>query len=174
MCPTFSSDTRWGVEVVTEPLVPGLVPQSRRGQPLSPQQFAQVSSGHRVLPLSELPAVPCDVELLCRIASIDAQGRVAEQSVVRALGWGDGQRLDIRVSSGAVIVRSDASGVFTLARRCQVLIPASVRRWCDLRPRDRVLLAVDIERAVLVIHTMSAVQDMLRARHVALLDGERS
>lgn len=116
--------------------------------------------------------LPRRVSMMCRIASVDGRGRVAEQSVVRALGWGEGERLDVRVVSGAIMVRADPGGVFALARRCHVPIPAAVRRWCGLATRDRVLLAVDSDRGVLLVHTMTAVEEMLRSRHAALLGGE--
>jgi hypothetical protein len=86
------------------------------------------------------------------------------------LGWEDGQRLDIRAVAGVIVVRADAGGVFALARRRHVPIPAAVRRWCALQPGQRVLLAVPDPR-VLLIHTMASVEEMLRARHAAVLGG---
>jgi bifunctional DNA-binding transcriptional regulator/antitoxin component of YhaV-PrlF toxin-antitoxin module len=120
----------------------------------------------------ELPEISGGSSLVCRIASVDSRGRIAEQSVVRALGWSAGQRLEIRVASGVIVVRADPAGVFVLARRCHVPIPAAVRRWCALESGQRVLLAVVPERRVLVIHTMAAVEEMLHARHAALLGGD--
>lgn len=132
------------------------------------------SGGARRTPVIELAALPQQGSMVCRIASVDARGRVAEQSVVRALGWVEGQRLDIRVASGVIVVRADIAGVFMLARRCHVPIPAAVRRWCALSAGDRVLLAVDMGRGVLLLHTMAALEAMLRAQYAVLWGGEAS
>lgn len=152
--------------------VPPVVPRSA-GRTSAPPRASTPSAGEmRPLPAVELAALARQPELLCRIASVDSQGRVADQSVVRALGWSAGQRLDIRVISGSIVIRADAAGVFTLARRCHVPIPATVRRWCALGPRERVLLAVAPAQGALIIHTMATLEEMLRPRHAALLGGD--
>ncbi len=75
--------------------------------------------------LPRLAALPDETAMLYRIAALDERGRIAEQSVVRALDWEQGQRLQFRlVSHTAVAVQPDA-GMFTLARRCH--IPLSVQ-----------------------------------------------
>lgn len=132
------------------------------------------SGGVQQAPVPELAALPRPGSMVCRIASVDARGRVAEQSVVRALGWVEGQRLDIRVASGVIVVRADVAGVFALARRRHVPIPAAVRRWCALVAGDRVLLAVEEKQGVLLVHTMAALETMLRTQHAVVFGGEPS
>lgn len=132
----------------------------------------QTTRDIRPLPLTELASLPHQGSLICRIAAVDSQGRIAEQSAVHTLGWSPGQRLDIGVISGTIVVRADPTGVFTLARRRHIPIPAAVRRWCALRPGQRVLLAVAAEQDVLLIHTMVTLEAMLRTHYACLLGGD--
>jgi hypothetical protein len=64
------------------------------------------------------------------LATLDCNGRLAETTVVRALGWVLGTRLDIHKSSGLVLVVADLRGVFRLTGQGYVRLPATVRHWC--------------------------------------------
>ncbi len=48
------------------------------------------------------------------LAAIDSSGRIADRTVIRALGWKPGTRLHIREGSGVIVVRLDRQGVFSL------------------------------------------------------------
>lgn len=99
-----------------------------------------------------------------RIASLDPQGRIAERSIVTALDWHAGQRLRLEVlSNTTVTVQADPDGMFTLARRAHLPLPAAVRRWCGLNPGDRLLLAAAPDPGLLLIHTMRALDAMVSA-----------
>ncbi len=99
--------------------------------------------------------------MLCRIAALDDRGRVAERSMVRALGWQPGQRLAIRAGTQVITITADPAGVFTLARRGHIPLPVAARRWCFLAPGDRVLLAAAPQQAVLRLYTMAALEAMI-------------
>ncbi|WP_157362087.1 hypothetical protein [Haloechinothrix halophila] len=109
-----------------------------------------------------MAALPDETAMLYRIAALGERGRVAEQAVVRALGWEPGQRLQFSlVSNTAVAVHPDAAGMFTLARRGHIPLPVAARRWCHLQAGDRVLLAAAADRGVLIVYTARALDDLL-------------
>lgn len=113
--------------------------------------------------------------MLYRIAALDERGRIAEQSVVHALGWAPGERLQIGlVSATAVAVQPHAAGMFTLVRRGHIPLPVTARRWCHLQAGDRVLLAAAPDRGVLIVYTMSALDSMITAFHSPTGGGDAS
>jgi hypothetical protein len=118
--------------------------------------------------------IPEPVATVYRIASVDARGRVSDLSVVRVLGWSRRQRVAISVSDGAVLFQAQTDGLFCLTGQGYVRIPAPVREWCGLAAGDRVLVAADSQRGVLIVHTLAALDELLASRHDALLGGEVS
>ncbi|WP_182543017.1 AbrB/MazE/SpoVT family DNA-binding domain-containing protein [Halosaccharopolyspora lacisalsi] len=117
---------------------------------------------------------PQSVSRLYRIVAVDDRGRVAEQSVMAAVGWLPGQRLSIGVVAGSIVVRSDPAGVFRLARRGHLPLPATARRWTRLEPGQRVLLTADSEQSVVVVSTLASLERMLSEHHAAVLGGGAS
>ncbi|GAB3939197.1 hypothetical protein GCM10027614_20880 [Micromonospora vulcania] len=93
--------------------------------------------------------------------------------IVRALGWGCGTRLQIRESAGLIVVRLDPQGVFTLTGQGHLHLPAAVRKWCGLKPGDRLLLAADPIAGVLVVHPPAALDAVVAQIHAAALGGEQ-
>ncbi|WP_406690399.1 hypothetical protein REH65_31530 [Saccharopolyspora sp. ID03-671] len=125
------------------------------------------------VPLTQLAALPASTSMLYRIASLDPQGRIAESTIVGSLGWRAGQRLRLDVlSNTTVTVQADPDGVFTLARRAHLPLPAAVRRWCGINPGDRVLLAAAPYPGLLLIHTMQALDAMVAAFHTPGAESE--
>lgn len=51
------------------------------------------------------------------LAIIDCNGRVADNHLLRALGWGTSTRLDIREQGGLLLVTATEQGVFSLTRQ---------------------------------------------------------
>ena len=105
-------------------------------------------------------------------AAIDCNGRVADNTVIRALRWAPGTRLDIRESGGLVLVRADQQGVFCTSGQGYLRLPAAVRHWCGLRPGDRVLLAADADHGLLVVHPPAALDAMVTQFHADVLGGD--
>ncbi|MGW1680066.1 hypothetical protein [Saccharopolyspora sp. NPDC002376] len=125
--------------------------------------------------ITRLAALPGETTMLYRIAAIDERGRVAERSVIHALGWGPGERLQFGlISNTAIAVQPDSGGVFSLARRSHLPIPVTARRWCGLQAGDRVLLATAPDHGVLVVYTMSALDTMVMAFRASAGGGEAS
>lgn len=140
-----------GVVAVAEAFVPAVIPlaQARTSSSGTPQRQS--------LPLPDLAAAPDAASVVYRIAAVDERGRIAERSVVRALGWCPGQRLQVGLFSTATLVlRPDPAGLFALARRGHIPLPIAARRWCHLQAADRGLLAATPEHDLLVLYTTSA------------------
>lgn len=158
-----------GVVVVAEAFVPAVVPRAHA-------RVATFGSAPRKnLPIPDLAAAPGAAGVVYRIAAVDERGRIAEHSVVDALGWCAGQRLQVgMLSAAALMVRADPGGLYTLARRGHIPLPLSARRWCHLQAADRVLLAATPEHDLLVIYTMAALEAMVTAFHSPADGGELS
>lgn len=125
------------------------------------------------LPLPVLPT-PRAGTLVYGLAAIDNSGRIADRTVIRALGWGPGTRLHIREASGVIVVRLDRQGVFTVTGQGHLHLPAAVRHLCGLTAGDRVLLAANPADGLLVVHPPAALDAMVVAVHADLLGGGRA
>ncbi|MFB9905534.1 AbrB/MazE/SpoVT family DNA-binding domain-containing protein [Allokutzneria oryzae] len=82
-------------------------------------------------------------------------------------------RLNIREAFGLLVVHAVPSGVFAVTKQGHLRLPASVRHCCGLVPGDRVLLVADPDQNLLVVHPHVALDELLVARHVELLGGDR-
>lgn len=157
----WCAPVRLGVSTVSEMSVPAVVPRS------SPSSaFGAEVRVPRRLPLPQLAALANSAATLHRIAAVDDHGRLAEQALVNALGWQAGQQLRIEtLSTTALAITPDTDGLLPLARRGHLPLPAGVRRWCAIRPGDRVLLTAAPQRHLLLIHTMAALDAMITSFH---------
>ena len=62
-------------------------------------------------------------------------GRIADRTVICALGWRNGDRLTLTADSGVVVARRDPGGMITVPARPYIASPAALRRPCGLRDR---------------------------------------
>ena len=62
------------------------------------------------------------------LAVVDDRGRVADRVIVRALGWTDTTRLDLRVNAGRLLVTAVPDGSYGLAGRDRLALPVRLRR----------------------------------------------
>lgn len=106
------------------------------------------------------------------MAAVDCRGRVADRAVLTALSWTPGTRLDIREACGLLLISRDDHGVFTVTKQGHLRLPATVRHRCGPVPGDRVLLAADPERDLLIVHSPAALDDLLAQRHTEVLGGD--
>ena len=152
---------------MTESDVPALVPSSTSAT------AAAASSTSRRVPLPQLAALPAETSMLYRIAAVDDRGRIAEHTIVAALGWRPPQRLRLKqLSTTTMAVWTDPGGVVSLARRGHLPLPAAARRWCALQPGDRLLLAAAPQHDLLLVHTMTALDAMVSAFHQTTHGGD--
>jgi bifunctional DNA-binding transcriptional regulator/antitoxin component of YhaV-PrlF toxin-antitoxin module len=63
-------------------------------------------------------------------------------------------------------------GVFSVTGQGHVRLPATVRRWCGLATGDRVLLAAEPARGLLVVHPPAALDAMIGQFQAAVLAGD--
>lgn len=57
-----------------------------------------------------------------------------------------------------------------MTKQRHLRLPATVRPCCGLIPGDRVLLAADAQRDLLIVHPPATLDDLLNPRHAELLD----
>lgn len=160
-----------GVSVVAESSVPSIVPPATEHGSHSTLSHPETGRA-RTLPVAELAPASEPVATMYRIASLDGRGRVSDLAVIQALGWSRRQRVEMSISMGAILVRDHPDGTWRLTGQGHVRVPSPIRHWCDLNPGDRVLLAADPARDVLIVHTMADLDALLTARHTALLAGD--
>jgi len=152
---------------MTAGVVGPVIPQSAAARRATGSDAAR-----RPLPLPPAPSIARGGSTVFGVATLDCNGRLAEGSVVAALGWGVGTRLDIRVLAGLVLIAADPYAVFRMTRPGQLRIPAGVRDWCGLAPGHRVLLTADLDAALLVVHPPAAMAAMVSQFHAAVLGGD--
>ncbi|MEU3625367.1 hypothetical protein [Amycolatopsis coloradensis] len=107
------------------------------------------------------------------MARLDASGRISDQATLHVLGWAPGEPLTITAVDGAVILRRDPRGVFTLAPAGYLQIPAPLRTRHGLTAGDRVLLTAVPRRATLLIYTTALLHQQLVDHHSSLLGGDQ-
>ena len=118
----------------------------------------------RRLPLASSPASPPPLgDVIYGIGRIDASGRIADRTVICALGWRNGDRLTLTADAGVVVARRDPGGMITVPARPYIAIPAALRRRCGLRAGDRVLLAALPGENALAAYPLAVVDQAIRA-----------
>jgi len=159
-----------GVVLMTaESIVPGLVHRVRDTNVL-PAQPLELSG----LPLPRLATLPSERPILYGMAALDGGGRIGDRRILRALDWPPDHPLDITSVGDAVLVRPDENGAYRRPSGLLALLPAPVRHWCLLSPGDRVLLVADLERDVLVVHSMATLDRLVLAHHAAVFGGDHA
>jgi hypothetical protein len=142
-------------------------------QPLAPvipssavpagRQRAKSAAG-RPLPLARpIPAPSLPEHVVYGIGRIDASGRIADRTVISALGWRGGDRLTLTADAGVVTARLDPGGMITLPTRPYVAIPPELRRRCGLQPGYRVLLAAVPADDTLNAYSLAVMDQAIRA-----------
>jgi AbrB family looped-hinge helix DNA binding protein len=144
---------------VTAPVVPAIIPSPP--STAAPAAWAPgiVAGGARwrsPLPLVELPELGDPAgpggSLVCGTAIMDCNGRLVEATVIAALGWTVGARLDIDVRAGLVVVSAAPDAAFTITQAGQVRLPAPIRHRCQLAAGDRLLLVADPDAGTLLVY----------------------
>jgi hypothetical protein len=153
------------VPAVVPPVAPSDRTDRYNGQP------SVVTTGRQALPVPRLAGARAQ-STVYGLATIDCHGRVADNTIIRALGWAPGTRLDVREGGGLVLVTADPQGVFSVTRQGHLRLSATVRHWCRLATGDRVLLAADPAQGQLVVYPPAALDTMISQFHACTLGGE--
>jgi hypothetical protein len=114
------------------------------------------------LPVLRLPTVTAQ-ELLLGTARVDRSGRVHEHTLLGALAWRPGQRVDIATVRDAIIVHAVPTGLHTVCGRGELVLPAAARALCDITVKSVVVLAAAIDQDILVIHPTVTIAGLLWA-----------
>ena len=128
-------------------------------------------TGRGRLPIVELPALPRSLSLLYGMGRIDSDGRVSNASIITSLGWRVGDRLQMALVEGSVLVQRNVSGPFRIGRKPYLVLPVALRRRNRMGAGQQVLLAADRNYDVLVVHPESALDTMIASYHASLSAG---
>ena len=108
-----------------------------------------------------MPSAPDEV--VYGIGRIDSSGRIADRTVIDALGWQGGDWLTLTVDAGVVTARRDPGGMVELPPTAFIPIPAALRRRCGLVPGDQVMLAALPDQDTLTAYCLAVADQALRA-----------
>jgi bifunctional DNA-binding transcriptional regulator/antitoxin component of YhaV-PrlF toxin-antitoxin module len=152
---TAQAGTEPGITVSRRVLAPVIPPAAAR-------PAGQRGRARGPLPLARPPAL-APVAVVYALGRVDDSGRIIDRAVTGALGWRGGDRLTLTAEGGVVLARRDPGGMVTLPDRPRVVIPASLRHRCGLRPGDPVLLAALPGQDALAAWPLAVVDQALRA-----------
>lgn len=91
------------------------------------------------------------VTLRCVTTTIDDHGRISDRSTLKALEWAPGQAVSFDGDHRTVAVHRTRQSHWTIGRTGYLRIPAANRNVCGLAPADRILIAADPVRDMLVV-----------------------
>lgn len=132
-----------------------------------PASVPATSQPLRPLPLTDLDRLPRDTSLLYGMGRVDTSGRVANGDIVQALRWRPGDKLEMILSQGAIVIRVSPDGLFSVPRRPRIIIPARARRGCAIGPGDHVLLAAAPDYGIVIVYPLPVVDEMIARYHSA-------
>ena len=117
------------------------------------------------LPLPRLTAPERTGSAYYVVTTIDSSGRLADRSPLRVLRWEPGWTLRAAVTAaGAIVVVPQRNGTHAITTRGHLRLPAAIRHASHLRVNDRVLVAADADRGVLVVYPMVVLDAVLGGR----------
>jgi bifunctional DNA-binding transcriptional regulator/antitoxin component of YhaV-PrlF toxin-antitoxin module len=148
-----------------EQLIGALVPAPIRRPPPSPPPLP-------TLPALHVPTNARSDAVLLDIARLDRSGRIHARPLLDALGWRTGDRVDIAVIAGVLVIGSTPTGLQVVGDRGVLTLPAAARSMCHIEPGEPVVLLVSLRQKALVVHPASTVTGLL-AQHHARLEGHR-
>jgi hypothetical protein len=115
--------------MVTGSFVPAVIPKVVPGG--GGANAGPTGRARRPLPVPVLDAEsPRATDTVYALSAVDKSGRVADRSIVRALGWIPGTRLGIREQAGILVARAACDGVHRIDDRGHVAtVPGVSVRW---------------------------------------------
>lgn len=119
----------------------------------------------RALPMTRLQRLPRETSMLYGIGRVDSSGRVANREITGALHWRPGDRLELVLMPSAIVIRACPDGPLRVPHRPSIVIPRPARTLHRIQAGDHVLLAAAPAYDVVIVHTLSALDDMLAGYH---------
>ena len=153
---------------IISPVIPPLLPRDSDRVAGVP---GVVSMAHRSLPLPSL-IMRRTTALVYGLSAVDDRGRLADRTILQALGWSAGLGLDISETNGRLVICPREHGAFHVTGQGHLRIPALLRHRCGLEPGDRVLLAADPHQRQLVAYPPGALDALIGRQATNTSDGE--
>ena len=153
---------------IISPVIPPLLPRDSDRVANVPDV---VPMARRSLPLPSL-LTRRTTAIIYGLSALDDRGRLADRTIMQALGWPAGLRLDISETNGRLVIRLREHGTFHVTGQGHLRIPAPLRHRCGLEPGDRVLLAADPHQRQLVAYPPAALDALIAGQAADSLDGE--
>jgi AbrB family looped-hinge helix DNA binding protein len=94
------------------------------------------------------------------VSGVDQRGRIGDTSTIQALGWRPGCEVGLSLLPGAAAASVSRGGRDRIGAQGRLSLPVPVRRCLRLRPGDRVLLAADMDRELIIVYTDAALNAM--------------
>ncbi|WP_143021424.1 hypothetical protein [Prauserella marina] len=133
-------------------------------RPGAPQTRQQTKS----LPVAALLESVQSSALYFVVTTMDARGRLADRSPLRALGWTPGSAITITAVGRAVIAATRSAGPNAITHQGHLRLPAPIRHACRLDTGARLLVAASPVRDLLAVYPGSSVEASLLAYHETL------
>jgi hypothetical protein len=111
--------------------------------------------GARPLPVPWLRSGPRR-DAVYGLAVLDRYGRLAERTVLRAMGWGPGQQLTLTLLAASVLATPCPGSTVRVGNDGYLRLPIGVRRACRLVAGDRMLLVAEPPAGRLLLHPPAA------------------
>jgi hypothetical protein len=141
----------------------------------------------RGLPITPLLTYQPEDGVHYAVTAVDARGRLADASPIRAVGWRPGQPITLHVVAGAVIVINRTPpdppgrdsrigpsvarmGRTAITQQGHLRLPAPIRHQCRLRSGSRLLVAAHPSSGVLAAFTTRVLDGVLRSYYQSLSD----
>ncbi|MFI6074040.1 hypothetical protein ACIA5C_20965 [Actinoplanes sp. NPDC051343] len=128
------------------------------------QQDMAVAMRRPGLPMPTLPRRNRDANVHYTLTRVGHNGRLADRSLIRELGWPARQHIAIEASADTITARAAPNGNSAITKDGFLLLPALTRHRCDVHNREQVLVAAYRLPELLVIWTMPAVDGMVASR----------
>lgn len=153
---------------IISPVIPPLLPKDSDRVAGAPGVASMV---RRSLPLPSL-ITRRTTAIIYGLSALDDRGRLADRTIMQALGWSAGLRLDISETNRRLVIRPREHGAFHVTGQGHLRIPASLRHRCGLEPGHRVLLAADPQQRQLVAYPPAALDALIGGQAADTSGGE--
>jgi hypothetical protein len=125
-------------------------------------------------PPAPLPALPTrrapeSRTLLVDAARVDPTGRVWVSTLLRALGWAAGDRIDVDHTGTALIVQTTPTGTHAVGARGSLSLPAPQRALSGIQIAATVILVAAVDANMLLVCPAAVVGPILSTRYAHLL-----
>jgi hypothetical protein len=109
-------------------------------------------------------AVPADARaerLLLDVARLDGSGRFCSRSLLLALAWPPGQRVNLTIGIETVVIGTCAAGRHAVGSRGELMLPIAARMLAGLAADAQIVLVAVPARELLIVHPPALVARLL-------------